>query len=643
MAAAWERIGRLIAERGALTAGLRGEPDGLLTDDERARLAGRPERLGPSRADVVAAFEPLLDEARKDLLAELDQDTTFGRIAGYAGLGELDATVLALCAAAELDEEVGQLVGAAGREPERRALTVGALRAMLGDGAAAAVADDAPLRRAALVRLSGTGPLGGTTVQLARRVAWALLGDLSFDPELPTDLEVALGPDDESDGAHRLLTSGSDRVRRIQAATRATAGTAFLVVTPPYDERGWETLVAQATVVGAGLILDLPARSEDRPEPLGPVTRRWLDRATHLPVAVCASDPVSLDSLSHQRWSEVTADGPDVNAEEWGAVFGDAPLPSRRPSAGQLRSLEVVAEDLPDPVRALRRLASGSLLQHARRVEPRASWSDLILPAAQERQLRTLVDRYRLRDRVHDEWHLPLYPSPGVVALFSGASGTGKTTSAEVIAGELGVDLFRVDLSALVSKYIGETEKNLEEIFSAAHAGNYLLLFDEADSLFGSRSAVTDARDRYANMEVSYLLQRLETYDGFVVLTSNFQGNIDDAFLRRIHTTVQFPIPNAADRARIWDRCLADAPRGDLDLEHVAGTFELSGGSIRNAALTAAFLAAGRDRRIGMVEVLAAVVEEFTKLRQRVSAGQLGRWGDEVAALTSAASAPTPG
>jgi SpoVK/Ycf46/Vps4 family AAA+-type ATPase len=318
-------------------------------------------------------------------------------------------------------------------------------------------------------------------------------------------------------------------------------------------------------------------------------------------------------------------------------------LPARRPSASQLRSLEVVSNELGDPTFALRRLASGSLLQHARRVEPRATWADLILPPPQQRQLRALVDRYRLRHRVHDEWHLPLFPSPGVVALFSGSSGTGKTTSAEVIAGELGVDLFRVDLSALVSKYIGETEKNLEEIFSAAHAGNYLLLFDEADSLFGSRSAVTDARDRYANMEVSYLLQRLETYDGFVVLTSNFQGNIDDAFLRRIHTTVQFPMPSAADRARIWDRCLADAPRGDLDLGHVAGAFELSGGSIRNAALSAAYLAAGRDRPIGMVELLAAVVEEFSKLRQRVSAGQLGEWADEVAGLTSAASPPTPG
>ncbi len=146
-------------------------------------------------------------------------------------------------------------------------------------------------------------------------------------------------------------------------------------------------------------------------------------------------------------------------------------------------------------------------------------------------------------------------------------------------------------------------------------------------------------------MEVSYLLQRLETYDGFVVLTSNFQGNIDDAFLRRIHTTVSFPMPSAEDRARIWDRSLADAPRGEVDVAHVAESFELSGGSIRNAALSAAFLAAGRDRPIGMVELLAAVVEEVTKLRQRVSAAQLGPWaaevGDLVGGISGSASAAT--
>jgi hypothetical protein len=625
-------FGRLLVERAALTSGRSAAGTGALSPQEVAQLTGRPERVGATREDVMSAFEPVIEVARKDFLAELAQDSPLGRISRTCGLAELDATVLALCGAVELVEEHADLLAVARGGADRRTLTVAALGAVLGDEAVAAVADDAPLRRAALVRLVGGGPLGSCTVQLAHRVAWALLDDLSFDPDLPSDLEVAVATTDRGEGVERVLVTGADRVRRVQAATEATAGAAFLVAAPPADERSWEALVAQAGVVGAGLILDVPTHAEAQPGPLGPLARRWIDRAVHLPVAICSPDPVALELLPRQRWTEITSATPEVDVDEWSSVF-EADLPARRPSAEQLRSLEVIAGEGADPTAALRRLASGSLLQHARRVEPRASWDDLVLPPTQERQLRALVDRYRHRARVHEEWHLPLYPSPGVVALFSGSSGTGKTTSAEVIAHELGVDLFRVDLSALVSKYIGETEKNLEQIFSAAHAGNYLLLFDEADSLFGSRSAVTDARDRYANMEVSYLLQRLETYDGFVVLTSNFQGNIDDAFLRRIHATVSFPLPSVADRERIWDRCLADAPRGDVDLAHVARSFEVSGGSIRNAALSAAFLAAGRDRPIGMVELLAAVVEELGKLRQRVSPSQLGPWAQEVGEL----------
>jgi SpoVK/Ycf46/Vps4 family AAA+-type ATPase len=275
-------------------------------------------------------------------------------------------------------------------------------------------------------------------------------------------------------------------------------------------------------------------------------------------------------------------------------------------------------------------VATGTLLKHAKRVTPRVGWDDLILPPAQATRLHDLIGRYRGRRRVHDDWGLPLFPSPGVVALFSGPSGTGKTTAAEVLAGELGMDLVRVDLSALVSKYIGETEKHLEEIFSAAHSGEYLLLFDEADSLFGSRSKVEDAKDRYANMEVSYLLQRLETYDGFVVLTSNFQGNIDSAFLRRIHATVHFMVPDEADRARIWRACLADAPTRDLDLGFVAAQFDLAGGAIRNSALTAAFLAAAADQPIGMLHLLRAVAEELQKLGRRPTPGQFGRWAGEL-------------
>ena len=166
--------------------------------------------------------------------------------------------------------------------------------------------------------------------------------------------------------------------------------------------------------------------------------------------------------------------------------------------------------------------------------------------------LQSIVERYRHAGEVYDDWGFSPNPSRGLVALFAGPSGTGKTLAAEIIAGALGLDVFKLDLSSVVSKYIGETEKNLEQIFDAASAGNMVLFFDEADSLFGKRSEVKDARDRYANIEVSYLLQRLEAYDGLVVLATNFEKNVDEAFLRRIHVRVEFALPGVEERKVIW-------------------------------------------------------------------------------------------
>ncbi len=199
---------------------------------------------------------------------------------------------------------------------------------------------------------------------------------------------------------------------------------------------------------------------------------------------------------------------------------------------------------------AVRRLVSGRLEHLARRIRPTRDWDDIVLSDDRMELLHSIVARYRFADQVFDDWGFAATPSRGLVALFSGPSGTGKTMAAEIIAGELGLDVFKLDLSAVVSKYIGETEKNLEQVFDAASAGNLVLFFDEADALFGKRSEVKDARDRYANIEVSYLLQRLESYDGLVVMATNFEKNIDDAFLRRIHARVEFAMPGSGRAAR---------------------------------------------------------------------------------------------
>jgi hypothetical protein len=261
--------------------------------------------------------------------------------------------------------------------------------------------------------------------------------------------------------------------------------------------------------------------------------------------------------------------------------------------------------------------ASG-LERLARRIEPRVGWDDLVLPAATLAQLREVADRALHRERVLVEWSMRPGGGRGrgVTALFAGDSGTGKTMSAEVIAADLGLDLYAVDLATVVDKYVGETEKNLERIFSEAGGVNGVLLFDEADAIFGKRSEVRDAHDRYANVESAYLLQRMESFDGLAILATNLRANLDEAFTRRLDAVVEFPLPDEAHRRRLWEACLAPAlPRGpDLDLDFCAAAFELSGGNIRSVALTSAYLAAAGGRPVRMADLVLATQREYRKL-----------------------------
>src|SRR6185503_4948567 len=215
----------------------------------------------------------------------------------------------------------------------------------------------------------------------------------------------------------------------------------------------------------------------------------------------------------------------------------------------------------------------------------------------------------------------------GVVSLFAGDSGTGKTMSAEAIAGDLGLDLYTVNLATVVDKYVGETEKNLERIFAEASGVNAVILFDEADAIFGKRSEVRDAHDRYANIESAYLLQRMETFDGLAVLSTNLRANIDDAFTRRLDAIIDFPRPDEPLRLDLWRRCLAPPlpVDSDLDLEFCAKSFTLSGGNIRSIAITAAYLAAGAGKLVGMPELVTAIQLEYRKLGRLVLASEFGQ------------------
>jgi hypothetical protein len=307
--------------------------------------------------------------------------------------------------------------------------------------------------------------------------------------------------------------------------------------------------------------------------------------------------------------------------------------PSQIADAG-VRATATAATLAPDDVTprervfaAARAQAGDELAALTRKLEPMASWDDIVLPNDTLAQLRELCGWVAQRDRVLHEWGFDrkLLRGLGVTALFAGASGTGKTMAAEVIAGELGIDLYRIDLAGVVSKYIGETEKNLDRIFSAAESSNAILLFDEADALFGKRSEVRDAHDRYANIEISYLLQKMEEYDGITILATNLRQNLDDAFTRRLAFTVHFPFPGADDRRRIWASVWpAAVPLSeDVDFDALARGVKLTGGNIRNVALAASYLAAGAGEPVGMAHLRHAIRREFQKMGKSLGDDEL--------------------
>jgi SpoVK/Ycf46/Vps4 family AAA+-type ATPase len=278
---------------------------------------------------------------------------------------------------------------------------------------------------------------------------------------------------------------------------------------------------------------------------------------------------------------------------------------------------------------ACRRAARPRMDDLAQRVVSSVEWDDLIVPPRQKEVLMSIIAQVRNRTKVYEEWGFaPRLQGKGlgVSALFSGPSGVGKSLAGELIGRALELDVYRVDLSALVSKWVGETEKNLRRVFDAAEDGGVILQFDEADALFGRRSEVKDSHDRHANIEVSYLLQRLEAYRGLCILTTNMRDNIDEAFLRRLRFIVDFRFPSREERRAIWQRIFPESlPRDALNYESLA-QLNLAGGSIRNIALGASFLAADRDGAVTMADLLQAAQLEYEKVGRRITDAERAGW-----------------
>jgi len=371
------------------------------------------------------------------------------------------------------------------------------------------------------------------------------------------------------------------------------------------------------------------------------LTGSYQCRASEIVILSEAADPTIYGEAKNPRGFDSGNDGdpsspgaPQDDRLQSGAPQDDR-LQSGAPQDDRLQSGTPQDDKLPiDNVQGsylwniCRSLARPRLEDLSQRIVPCASWEDLVLPDLQIQTLRQLASQVRHRMTVYEAWGFSVKGRRGlgVTALFAGESGTGKTMAAEVLAGELALDLYRIDLSAVVSKYIGETEKNLKQVFDAAEEGGVLLLFDEADALFGKRSEVKDSHDRYANIEVSYLLQRMEAYQGMAILTSNSKSALDKSFQRRLRFTVSFPFPDSTQRKAIWLRIFpATTPTQGLDYARLA-QLNVAGGNIRNIALNASFLAAASGKPVQMAHVLQAAKMEAQKIERPLSEAETRGW-----------------
>lgn len=410
-----------------------------------------------------------------------------------------------------------------------------------------------------------------------------------------------------------------------------------------------ETMLRTARLTRSAIFIDGPWDTENASVPLVTAIAEATD---HLPLPVLIASSALPPSVSGIRL-EVPAPDVAARAAWWDLALEDVnhrvnadtvarlshryqlrpahildAVASARAQARWHQRTEILAEDLVDAAQMQTSLHLDRLAQK-RSTSSAWSWEDLVLPADQMTQLREIHNHAQLRHLLHDHWKTPhlRHAAPGINVLFSGPSGTGKTMAAEVLAGALGLDLYTIDVPNTISKYVGEMEKNIDRIFRAAYEGNVVLFFDEADAWFGKRSQVREANDRYANVEVSYLLQRIESHDGVVILGTNLRSNMDDAFTRRLHHVVEFPFPDSALRERLWRKHLAGtgALDADVDPRFLATQFEIAGGSIRAIATNAAFLAAANDQAITMHHLIRATRREFQKLGRVCDATTFGR------------------
>jgi SpoVK/Ycf46/Vps4 family AAA+-type ATPase len=532
-----------------------------------------------------------------------------------------------------------------------------------------ALTPNAPLRRWRLLELASNDSLTNAPLRLDERVLHFLTGVNELDERLRSLVQLTPAPAELPPSQMEIVA----RIGKIWAAAREKE---FPVIQLGGNDEAGRGALSALACQKLNLRLhtlrhaDIPASAAERER----FSRLWereailsrsalLVRADEVDAAECVRtllpflestkslllvsrrEPLPASGRSILRF-DVRTPSPAEQKNLWQQALGD----NFYRFNGQIEkvvtqfnlgsgAIQTVAADLQTPAADEKKLAASlwescrtqaraSLDDLAQRFEPSATWDDLVMPENQRRTLNEIAAHLRQRAKVYETWGFAGKGARGlgISALFAGASGTGKTMAAEVLANELHLDLYRIDLSSVVSKYIGETEKNLRRVFDAAEQGGAILLFDEADALFGKRSEVKDSHDRYANIEVSYLLQRMEAYRGLAILTTNLKDALDTAFLRRLRFVVQFPFPDAMHRAEIWRRIFpASTPVENLDAAKLS-RLNVAGGNIRNMALNAAFLAAEAGEPVRMNHLARAARSEYAKLEKPLTETEIGGW-----------------
>nr|WP_263384931.1 ATP-binding protein [Granulicella arctica] len=587
------------------------------------------------------------------------------------GMSDFERDTLLLCAAMEFDPGINVLYGQVQGTPSRSYPTFGFALAVLDDASWEALSAQRPLRFARMVELSQSSgtPLTACPLRADERIVNFIKGLNTVDDRLTAFLRPmpAAADVDLSEGEKANLASILKRLR--QAAAQSSVPVVQLAGGDAWSRTaisqqacealnrklyrlGVESLLPQpaelellarlwqreSILLGVALYLDAEAVEDAPGAEAASTLSRILSQPLGLVFVGVRETPLrlSVDSFVVEVAKPTTAE----QFQAWKTALeghGEAEQIEATAAAlaGQFRlnlhDLSTVAQaalQSPDGDADLnKRLWEGSreltrprLDMLAQRLDTKAQWADLVLPAEQMRLMRQIAAQVRERYKVYEQWGFSqrMNRGFGISALFAGESGTGKTMAAEVIANDLGLNLYRIDLSAVVSKYIGETEKNLRRLFDAAEQGGAILFFDEADALFGKRSEVKDSHDRYANIEINYLLQRMESFSGLAILATNMKTALDPAFLRRLRFIVNFPFPGLSERQRIWEQALPkDTPADDLDYARLA-RLSISGGNIHSIALNAAFAAAQNAGKVTMPVALAAARTEMRKLDKSV-------------------------